>query len=348
MIEHTTYMQRAIELAKLGTKAVKSNPKVGSVLVHKNRIIGEGYHMKYGESHAEVNCIESVRKEDQHLIAQSRIYVTLEPCHHQGKTPPCVDLIIKHNIKEVIIGITDPNPKVSGQSIAKLRSIGVSVVEGICKEECHNLIHPFIKLMNQKLPWIHLKFAKSKFNYMAAKEGQVWLSTPQSKLHVHTLRSDVDAIMIGTNTAKEDDPSLTTRLVDGDHPLRIVLDRKGELSSDLNVLSDGHPTIYVTDRVRTLPSFVKLLIHDFDHENHLEKLLSNLFNLKILSIIVEGGSTLLKSFNNFNLWDEATVIDTQHELNSGMKAPNLNGILVTRTYCDSDVIDNFRINNYTS
>ncbi|HAV28691.1 MAG TPA: hypothetical protein DCW93_02110 [Saprospirales bacterium] len=199
--------------------------------------------------------------------------------------------------------------------------------------------------MNQNSPWVHLKFAKSKFNYMAAKEGQVWLSTPQSKLYVHTLRSDVDAIMIGTNTAKVDDPSLTTRIVDGDHPVRIVLDRKGELSSDLNVLSDGHPTIYVTSRERTLPSFVKLLIHDFDHENHLEKLLSKLFKLKIFSIVVEGGSTLLKSFSNFNLWDEATVIDTQHELNSGMKAPNLNGILVKRTYCDSDVIDNFRKNN---
>jgi len=345
LIDHTPYMQRAIVLAKLGTKAVRSNPKVGSILVHKNRIIGEGYHKKYGDAHAEVNCIESVRKKDQHLIAQSRIYITLEPCYHRGKTPPCVDLIIKNNIKEVIIGITDPNPKVSGQSIAKLRFTGISVVEGICKEECHNLIRPFIKLMNQNSPWIHLKFAKSKFNYMAAKEGQVWLSTPQSKLYVHTLRSDVDAIMIGTNTAKIDDPSLTTRIVDGDHPIRIVLDRKGELSSDLNILSDGHPTIYVTSRERTLPSFVKLLIHDFDHENQLEKLLPKLFKLKIFSIIVEGGSTLLKSFSNFNLWDEATVIDTQHELNSGMKAPNLNGILVKRTYCDSNVINNFIKNN---
>ena len=144
-------MQRAIELAKLGTKAVKSNPKVGSILVHKNRIIGEGYHKKYGDAHAEVNCIESVRKKDQHLIARSRIYITLEPCYHRGKTPPCVDLIITNNIKEVIIGITDPNPKVSGQSIAKLRLTGISVVEGICKEECHNLIRPFIKLMNQNV-----------------------------------------------------------------------------------------------------------------------------------------------------------------------------------------------------
>lgn len=335
-------MQRAIELAKLGTKTVNTNPKVGSVLVHRDRIIGEGYHMKYGEGHAEVNCIESVRKEDQHLITESRIYVTLEPCHHQGKTPPCVDLIIKNNIKEVIIGVTDPNPKVGGQSIAKLKSIGVSVVEGICQEECFNLIRPFIKSMNQKLPWVHLKFAKSKYNYMAAVDGQVWLSTPQSKLYVHTLRSDVDAIMIGSNTAKVDDPSLTTRLVDGDHPIRIVLDRQGALSRDLKVFSDGHPTIYVTSQGRTLPEFVTVLIHDFEQENHLEKLLSQLYCLDIYSILIEGGLTLLKSFSKSNLWDEATVINTQHELDSGMKAPNLNGGLTKRIQCGSDEIDNFR------
>lgn len=335
-------MQRAIELAKLGTNSVKANPKVGSVLVHLDRIIGEGYHMKYGEGHAEINCLESVKKEDQHLIAESSIYVTLEPCHHQGKTPPCVDLIIKSNIKEVIIGVTDPNPKVGGQSIAKLKSIGVSVVEGICEEECLNLIRPFIKSMNQKLPWIHLKFAKSKYNCMASEEGQVWLSSPQSKLYVHRLRSYVDAIMIGTNTAKVDDPSLTTRLVDGDHPIRIVLDRQGELSSDLKVLSDGHPTIYVTSQARTLPEFVTVLIHNFEQENHLENLLLNLYDQNIYSVLVEGGPTLLKSFSKSNLWDEATVINTQHELDSGMKAPNLNGGLIKRIQCASDMIDNFR------
>lgn len=341
MIDHIKYMRRAIELAKLGTKSVKGNPKVGAVLVYQDRIIGEGYHMKYGEAHAEVHCIASVKKVDQHLIASSRIYVTLEPCHHTGKTPPCVDLIIRNNIKEVIIGCTDPNPQVGGQSIAKLKSIEVSVTVGICEKECQELIRPFLKSMNKKLPWVHLKFAKSKFNYMAVEEGQVWLSTPQSKLYVHRLRSDIDAIMIGTNTAKVDDPSLTTRLVNGDHPIRIVLDRQGVLSSELKLLSDGHPTIYVTSAARTLPDFVQILIHDFDQEDHLEKLLYQLYKMDIYSVIIEGGPTLLKSFIKAKLWDEATVIHSQHELNSGIKAPNLNGKLKQRIHCDTDVIYNF-------
>ena len=342
MIVHSKYMQRAIELAKLGTKTVKGNPRVGSVLVHQNRIIGEGYHIKYGEGHAEVNCIQSVKKTDLHLIAESSIYVTLEPCHHQGKTPPCVDLIIRNNIKEVIVGTIDPNPKVGGQSIAKLKSMGINVIEGICEKECQQLILPFIKSMNQKLPWIHLKFAKSKYNYMGTDEGQVWLSTPQSKLYTHTLRRNIDAIMIGTNTAKVDDPSLTTRLVDGDNPIRIILDNKGELSSHLKVLSDGHPTIYVTSQSRTLPAFVNILIHDFDHEDHLKILLSQLYNLDIYSIIIEGGPTLLKSFSKANLWDKATVIHTQHELDHGIKAPNLIGVLTNRVQCDTDKIETFR------
>ena len=342
MIDHSIYMHRAIDLAQRATNAVQTNPKVGSVLVYQDRIIGEGYHMKYGEGHAEVNCINSVKEKDQHLIPNSRMYVTLEPCHHQGKTPPCVDLIIKHNIQEVIIGCTDPNPKVSGQSIEKLKSIGVNVIEGVCENECLELIRPFIKSMTQKLPWGHLKFAKSKFNYMAATDEQVWLSTPQSKLYVHRLRSQIDAIMIGTNTAMTDNPSLTTRLVDGSSPIRIVLDRQGKLPEDLKVLSDGHPTIYVTSTIRALPDYVNILIHNFEEENHLAKLLSQLYHLRIYSVIIEGGATLLKSFSKANLWDEATVIRTQHELSSGSKAPNLNGKLIARINCVSDVIDNFR------
>ncbi len=339
MVDHSKYMKRAIELAQLGTKEVKGNPKVGSVLVHESRIIGEGYHMKYGEGHAEVNCIQSVKKEDQFLIPDSRIYVTLEPCHHVGKTPPCVDLIIKNNIKEIIIGTVDPNPKVAGQSIAKLKSIGATVVENICNEECLELIRPFVKSMTQKLPWVKLKFAKSIHNYMAAESEPIWLSSSQSKLFVHNQRSDIDAIMIGTNTAQIDNPSLTTRLIKGDNPIRIVLDRQGILPTDLKVLSDGLPTIYVTNQTRALPDSVKILIHDFDQENHLEALLSELYSLKIYSIIVEGGATLLKSFSKMNLWDEATIINTQHKLDSGTKAPNLNGRLTSRIQCDADVIN---------
>jgi len=198
-MDHSVYMKRALELAARGTKFVKSNPKVGAVLVYQNRILGEGYHQKYGEGHAEVNCIKSVKKVDHHLIEKSTIYITLEPCFHTGKTPPCVDLIIKNKIQNVVIGTLDPNPKAGGQSIEKLKSLNINVTVGILEKECKQIIQPFIKMMNKK-PWVILKFAKSKYNYMASDNGQVWLSSQSSKLLVHNMRANVDGIMIGTNS----------------------------------------------------------------------------------------------------------------------------------------------------
>ena len=341
MKDHAIYMRRALRLAAQGTKAVKDNPKVGAVLVHDGRIIGEGFHEIHGQGHAEVNCINSVKNNDKHLISDATIYITLEPCFHEGKTPPCVDLIIKNKIKEVVIGAVDPNPKVSGKSISKLKSLGIKVTQGILEDECKALIQPFIRMMS-KYPWVQLKFAKSKHNYMASNEGQVWLSTPASKLLVHRMRDKVDGIMIGTNTALIDDPALTTRLIDGDSPVRIVLDSKGILPQDLKVLSDGNPTIYVTSVDRILPSNVTLLVHDFDQENHLQNLLAELYKLGIYRLMVEGGATLLKSFAKEKLWDEALVINTLHELNEGKKAPNLMGKLISQIDIDTDTIQRIR------
>ena len=336
-MDHSVYMKRALELAARGTKFVKSNPKVGAVLVYQNRILGEGYHQKYGEGHAEVNCIKSVKKVDHHLIEKSTIYITLEPCFHTGKTPPCVDLIIKNKIQNVVIGTLDPNPKVGGQSIEKLKSLNINVTVGILEKECKQIIQPFIKMMNKK-PWVILKFAKSKYNYMASDNGQVWLSSQSSKLLVHNMRANVDGIMIGTNTAATDNPALTTRLVDGDNPIRIVLDREGKLDKSLTLFTDELTTIYVTSTKRDLPDNVNVLIHNFDAENHMDNLMGRIYELGIYRLMIEGGAALLKSVVKNNSWDEAVVISTRHELNEGKLAPNINGKLLSKIECDGDTV----------
>ena len=335
-------MRRALELAARGTKLVKDNPRVGAILVCKNKIIGEGYHIIHGQAHAEVNCINSVKVKDQSLITDSIIYVTLEPCFHEGKTPPCVDLILKYGIKTVIIGTKDPNPKVGGKSIEKLRSLGVEVVEGILEIECQEMIRPFLKMMIQKTPWVLLKFAKSKYNFIAPNKGQVWLSSKQSRLYTHRLRGNVDAIMIGTNTAKIDDPSLTTRLVNGDHPIRVVLDRNGSLPESLKVFKDQKPTIYVTSIGRKLPKNVEVMIHDFEDENSLINLFDTLYKIGIYRLLIEGGARLLRSIQKEGIWDEAIIINTPHSLNEGIKAPNFMGRLIQNIYIENDVIQVIR------
>ncbi len=331
-------MRRALALAALGSKKVKDNPKVGAVLVFDNRIIGEGYHIQHGEAHAEVNCLNSVNKKNKHLISDATLYVTLEPCFHEGKTPPCVDLIIKNKIKTIVLGATDPNPKVAGKSIQKLRHLGVHVIEGILEKECKELIQPFIKMMMDRSPWVQLKFAKSKFNYLASKNAQVWLSSEQSKLYTHRLRSDVDGIMIGTQTALIDDPALTTRLVEGENPVRIILDRQGKLPKHLKVFTDGLPTIYVTTKERSFPHAINVVLHDFEIEDSLKALLNKLYQNGIYRLMVEGGASLLQSFQKKELWDEAVVIHTANELNEGKKAPNLIGRLIQKIDIDADLV----------
>ncbi len=321
----TIYMQRAIQLAQLSTKDIRSNPSVGAVLVFDNKIIGEGYHQKYGEGHAEVNCIKSVSSINKKHLSKSTLYVTLEPCSHYGKTPPCAELIIAHQIPRVVIGIVDPNPKVAGKGIEILRSQGIDVNIGVCSPKCQNLILPFLKMLNYQRPWILLKFAKSKYNYMASPDQQVWLSQHHTRIHTHRQRADVDAILIGTGTTITDNPKLNTRYIDGDDPMRIVLDRTGKIASETQMLSDGLPTIYVTESERILDKQIIQIKLDFSEENHLITLLKILYDMGYCRILVEGGPTLLKSFVNQNLWDEAMIINTDHPLNEGLKAPHLSG-----------------------
>ncbi len=297
-------MHRAIQLAALGLGNVAPNPCVGSVIVWNNRIIGEGYHQRYGTAHAEVNAVHSVAESDLHLLAEATIYVTLEPCHHYGKTPPCVDLILKYKIPHVVIGCQDPNPKVEGKSIEKLRKHGVVVTVGVLEAECWEVAKRFMTFFTKKRPYIILKYAKSKDGFIGKSESQVWITGSQSKRLVHKWRNEEGAILVGTNTAAIDNPSLTNRLWYGKNPLRLVIDTIGRLDDNLAIFDKNATT--------------KIFKH-----SDIDLMLQELYDLKITSVIVEGGARLLNSFIQKNLWDEARIFTGNCFLENGVKAPVL-------------------------
>ena len=306
--QQEVFMQRAIQLATLGLGKTAPNPCVGSVIVYNGKIIGEGYHKKYGTAHAEVNAVRSVRPENRHLLPESTIYVTLEPCHHYGKTPPCVDLILDHKFRKVVIGCKDPNPKVGGKSIEKLRKNGVEVEVGILEKECWEVAKRFMCFFTKKRPYIILKYAQSRDGFIGKKDKQVWITGSQTKRLVHKWRHEEAAILVGTNTAEIDNPTLTNRLWFGTQPLRLVIDTKSRLSNDLNIFNQA--------------ALTKVL-----DNGDIPTILHTLYEMKINSLIVEGGATLLNSFMKQNLWDEARIFTGKSYLKEGVKAPDFLNIL---------------------
>lgn len=333
------YFQRCFDLAELGGRSVRPNPKVGSVIAYKNRILGEGYHQIKGSHHAEVNAIKSVKKEDRHLLEKSTLYISLEPCHHYGVTPPCVDLIIEKNIPKIRIALADPTEKVFYKSIQKLRSSGrdVSVLE--TGNQAQDLISEFEVVNLKNRPFIQIKVAKSADNYIGNEEGQVHLTNQYTNIFTHKLRAYTDAIIIGTNTAMIDNPSLTLRHFPGNQPNRIVLDREGKLDKGLTILSDEFPAIVVTEKKDySLSKNKTLIILDFESEDFLKNLCDKLIQLDIFHLMVEGGAQLIKSFIKINLWDEAIVINTSKKLYSGTKAPHIHGRLLSSTNIDENKI----------
>ena len=330
------YLLRCIELAKLGGKDVRPNPHVGAIIVYNNRIIGEGYHMKYGESHAEVNAVNSVSKSDKKYLPHSTIYVSLEPCCHFGNTPPCTDLIIENKIPRVCIAEVDPYEKVNQKGIEVLRNNGV-VVDVIDTID-HDTLAEFRVNHIKNRPFVQLKVAKSKDNYIGKKGQQIWLSNDASNIFTHKLRAYTDAILIGTNTAIVDNPSLTLRNFLGATPKRIVLDREGKIPLTHTLLSDPHPCIIFTENLRDLSSFKKQIKIDFSQENFIDNLLQQIKSLGILHIMVEGGAKLLKSFVNSNIWDEAVIINTPKILSEGIKAININGKIKSNFQLNEDKV----------
>ncbi|MGL4326484.1 MAG: bifunctional diaminohydroxyphosphoribosylaminopyrimidine deaminase/5-amino-6-(5-phosphoribosylamino)uracil reductase RibD [Tannerellaceae bacterium] len=325
------YMRRCIILARNGAGFVSPNPMVGAVVVCDDKIIGEGYHAKCGEAHAEVNAIASVH--DKELLKRSTIYVSLEPCSHHGKTPPCAELIIKMQIPRVVVGSKDPFPQVAGRGIAMLRAAGIEVVEGVLKNECDELNKTFMHCHTAKRPFVLLKWAQTADGYMDYKrmsEDQkkpLILSNEESRREVHKLRSEFDAIMVGTTTALLDNPSLTVRYWSGRNPIRIVLDQNLDLPKDLHLFDGGVTTLVINEIKNSKEgSGLEYIRMDFSL-NLLSQLLAELQRRKIESLMVEGGCVLLQSFIDERLWDEARVEYAPFCIGNGVPAPMLNGVM---------------------
>lgn len=323
------YMYRCLQLARKGLGHVSPNPMVGAVIVHEGRIIGEGYHRCYGESHAEVNAIASVK--DKSKLKESTIYVSLEPCSHYGKTPPCAELIVRHEIPRVVVACLDPYPSVAGRGIAILRDAGITVEVGVLENEALELNKEFITLQTKQRPYIYLKWAQSKDGFIARRDAAgksmpVILSNPFTQLLVHKMRSETDAIMVGTNTAVLDNPQLSTRLWSGKNPVRVVLDRTGRIPQDYKLLDNTIKTIVFTEAMAEEKKQGKI---SFVPVRFDEQLLNEVFKIlaerNIASVMVEGGSHLLQSLIDSDLWDEACVEVADAELGSGLKAPEVKG-----------------------
>ncbi|QIU94118.1 bifunctional diaminohydroxyphosphoribosylaminopyrimidine deaminase/5-amino-6-(5-phosphoribosylamino)uracil reductase RibD [Bacteroides faecium] len=322
-MEEEKYMRRCIELAGNGLCNVAPNPMVGAVIVCDGRIIGEGYHIRCGEAHAEVNAIRSVK--DESLLKRSTIYVSLEPCSHYGKTPPCADLIIEKQIPRIVIGCQDPFSKVAGRGIQKLRDAGREVIIGVLEKECQHLIRRFIIFNTLHRPFITLKWAESADHFIDIErtDGKpVILSSPLSSMLVHKKRAEADAIMVGRRTALLDNPSLTVRNWYGHNPIRIVLDRTLSLPKDLQIFDGDIPTLIFTEKEYPAERNITYITIDFSH-NPLMQIMEELYQRKIQSLLVEGGSQLLQSFIDNDLWDEVFIEKCPSKLYSGVKAPEI-------------------------
>lgn len=305
----------------MGEGHVAPNPMVGAALVYQNNIIGEGFHREYGGGHAEVNCILNVSEENRHLIDKSTLYVSLEPCNHHGKTPPCTDLIIRHFIPRVVIGCRDPHEKVNGSGVATLRDSGIEVVEGICEKEAAYLNRRFFTFQQKKRPYVILKWAQSSDGFIGISGIRTKISNSSADRLVHKWRSEEAAIMVGTQTALTDNPSLTTRLWPGPNPVRVVLDLSEKLPGHLALFNREVRTIVINS------------LHEKQNGNLayrkvnpggevINEVLDILYRENIQSLIVEGGSKLLQSFIDSGKWDEARVIINNNLLlESGVKAP---------------------------
>lgn len=321
------FMRRALQIARLGNGAVSPNPMVGAVVVHRGQIIGEGYHRQWGGPHAEVNAIASVA--DKALLADSTMYVTLEPCSHYGKTPPCAELLVKMRVPRVVVGITDPFAKVSGRGIQMLRDAGAEVVTGVLADECRELNRRFIAAHTHRRPYVMLKWAQSADGYIGGVGGKrMVFSNDLSMMWMHRERSRCDAILVGAGTVAADNPSLTVRRWSGaKQPLRVVLDGRLSIGRDRAVVADGLPTIIYNNVKNDKEGNVEYVKIDSAMP---ESWLSDLYGRNITSLMVEGGAQVLNYMISNGVWDEARVeTATAMMLGGGVAAPVVSGAIVT-------------------
>jgi len=329
-------MMRCFQLAQLGSRNTKTNPMVGAVIAYHQKILGEGFHKQFGEAHAEINALNNVREQDKHLIGESTLYVSLEPCSHYGKTPPCAESIVNAGIRKVVIGIEDPSSKVAGKGIAFLKKHGVEVEFSKLRLQAEHLIRPFTVHLHGR-PYIILKWAQSYDHFTGKEHEQIWISNKYSKFISHYWRSESDGILIGKNTALTDNPSLTTRLVAGENPTRIVLDRKLEVP-DTSTIFDGKVKTIIFNSVKEDIKDAIVWKKIPADAQELPFILKSLFDTGIYYLIVEGGTTVLKSFIKAGFWDEARYISSKSLLHEGIPAPTITGHLSKKYLLETDEI----------
>ena len=342
---HKKYMSRCIQLAKNGLGTTYPNPLVGSVIVHKDRIIGEGWHYKAGEPHAEVNSISSVL--DKSFLKKATIYVSLEPCSHFGKTPPCADLIIESRIKKVVIGSLDPNPKVAGRGVKKLMEAGCDVVVGVLEKECDELNKRFFTFHQKKRPYIFLKWAQTADGYISPKTETrketkpVWITGEYSRQLVHKMRAEESSILVGTNTALQDNPSLTVREWAGENPVRIVIDKNLKIPANYSLL-DGQTRTFVFNEKESLENGKTTFLEIDFSEEIIPQILKRIYEEGLQSVIIEGGTKTLQSFVDLNLWDEVYLFSGKTSFSEGVKAPNFQGHLISEEKIKEDILRIFK------
>lgn len=329
------YMQRALELAIRGQGRVSPNPMVGCVIVKDEQIIGEGWHQRYGEAHAEVHAIASVEKED--LLIGATVYVSLEPCAHFGKTPPCANLLVEKKVGRVVVACTDPNPLVAGKGLAILENAGIEVAIGCLEKQAQVLNKRFFTYITEKRPYIILKWAQTADGFVARENYESkWISHAWSRQVVHKWRAEEDAILVGYQTAKHDDPSLTVRDWSGKHPLRIVIDKNLDLSHDIRIFDGSVPSICYNGLKDQEAN--NLVYKKVSHTHTLQDIVSDLYERKISSLIVEGGSRTIQAFTEAGLWDEARVFISPVTFEKGIKAPKCRGSLIESMNIGPDLL----------
>lgn len=334
-MNHEVFMRRCLYLAEKGLREAMPNPSVGAVLVYNNRIIGEGFTSPYGGRHGEVNCINSVAEKNNHLISKATLYVSLEPCNHFGKTPPCCDLIIQHKIPEIIIGTTDPHDKVAGNGIKILCDAGKKITVGILENECRALNKRFITFHEKKRPYIILKWAESADGFLspAVRDVQkpVWITNQYSRQLVHKWRSEEMAIAIGTQTVIDDNPKLDVRNWTGKNPVRIVLDRQGRIDDTYAVKNNSVRTIIITEQENS-ENKENVIYESVIFDDSLALTVSDiLYKYNLQSVIIEGGSKTLQTFIDANIWDEARIFKGSVTFKNGTKAPSISGIVAKKS-----------------
>ncbi|AXG70925.1 riboflavin biosynthesis protein RibD [Kordia sp. SMS9] len=331
---HKTYMKRCLQLAANGVSAAMPNPSVGAVIVHNETIIGEGYTSAYGGNHAEVNAVASVK--DKSLLKEATIYVSLEPCSHFGKTPPCSNLIIKHQIPKVVIGTIDPFAKVAGKGIEKLKDAGCEVTLGVLRDECIASNKRFFTFHQHKRPYIILKWAQTQDGFMDKIRHENdpvqpnWITNTYARQLVHKWRSEETAILVGTNTAITDNPKLNTRDWFGNNPVRIVLDRSLRIPESYALFDPLVKTIVLTEQTKASTENVLFETIDFS-QNLAQQICNVLYNNELQSVIIEGGKQTLQTFIDANLWDEARVFTGNISFEKGIEVPILQGKLQSNT-----------------